>query len=195
MAPNALFARAMPALFVLLWSTGFIGAKLGMPHAPPLKFLLWRFALVIVLMTLLAWAARATWPRGRQLWHVAAAGVLLQAAYLGGVFVSIDLGMPAGVAALIVGLQPMLTAAYVASSASSLGERVSLRQWCGFVLGFAGIALVVADKGALGVAGIAGSGAAGWGGLAALVTALLAITAGTLYQNAFAVRSICARSR
>ena len=179
----------MPALFVLLWATGFIGAKLGLPHAPPLKFLLWRFAMVIVLMTLLAWAARAAWPRGRQLWHVAVAGVLLQAGYLGGVFVSIDLGMPAAAAALIVGLQPILTAAYVASTTSSLAERVSRHQWLGFALGFGGIALVVAGKAVPGgtdvAGGVAGLGGVGWDGVAAVVTALLAITVGTLYQKRY----------
>src|SRR5471030_2783095 len=88
--------RAMPALFVLLWATGFIGAKLGLPYAPPLKFLLWRFLIVVVLMGLLAMATRAPWPRGMRIVHVAVAGILLQAGYLGGVFVGISLGMPAG---------------------------------------------------------------------------------------------------
>ena len=189
LASHALFARAMPALFVLLWATGFIGAKLGMPYAPPLKFLLWRFVFVIAFMALLAWAVRAPWPRGAQLWHVAVAGLLLQGGYLGGVFVALDLGMPAGVSALIVGLQPMLTAAYVATTASSLGERVSPRQWAGFVLGFAGIALVVSGK--FGRGGVAGAddalGVAGFGlgAFAAVVIALLSITAGALYQKRY----------
>ena len=179
----------MPGLFVLLWATGFIGAKLGMPHAPPLKFLLWRFVFVIALMTLLAWAVRAAWPRGVQLWHVVVAGLLLQGGYLGGVFVALDLGMPAGVSALIVGLQPILTAAYAATTASSLGERVSPRQWAGFALGFAGIALVVSGKlgagGAGGVAAADGAGGFGWAAFAAVLVALLSITAGTLYQKRY----------
>ncbi len=179
----------MPGLFVLLWATGFIGAKLGLPYAPPLKFLLWRFAIVIVLMTLLALAARALWPRGVQWVHVAVAGVLLQAGYVGGIFVSIDLGMPAGVSALVVGLQPVLTAAFAASTTSSLGERVSARQWLGFALGFGGVALVVWGRagpgGLAAVAGAVGAGAVGVGGLAAVVMALLAMTVGLLYQKRY----------
>ncbi len=176
----------MPGLFVLLWATGFIGAKLGLPHAPPFKFLLWRFVFVIALMTLLAWAVRAAWPRGVHIWHVAVAGLLLQAGYLGGVFVALDLGMPAGISALIVGLQPILTAVYVATTSSSLGERVSPRQWAGFVLGLAGIALVVSGKlGSGGVAGADGAGGFGWAAFAAVVIALLSITVGTLYQKRY----------
>ncbi len=174
---SGLFVRAMPALFVLLWATGFIGAKFGLPYAPPLKFLLWRFATVIALMMMLALATRAVWPRGAQIGHVAMAGVLLQAGYLGGVFVSIDLGMSAGVSALIVSLQPILTAAYASTSTSSLGERVSGRQWVGFVLGFGGVALVVSGK--------VGSGGLGWASLGAATLGLLSMTAGTLYQKRF----------
>ena len=171
------WAPLMTALFVLLWATGFIGAKLGLPHAPPLKFLLWRFVIVIVLMLLVALATRASWPRGAQWWHVAVAGVLLQAGYLGGVFVSIDLGMPAGVSALIVGLQPILTAAFASTTRSSLHEPVSARQWAGFVLGFGGVALVVSNKLGAGVFGVAA--------FAAGVTALISMTAGTLYQKRY----------
>ena len=174
---SAGFAYLMPALFVLLWATGFIGAKLGLPYAPPLKFLLWRFVVVIALMSLLAWATRALWPRGVQLGHVAVAGVLLQAGYLGGVFTSINLGMPAGVSALIVGLQPILTAVFAATTTSSLRERVSARQWAGFVLGFGGVALVVSHK--------LGNGVFGWPAFAAVALALVSITAGTLYQKRY----------
>ena len=174
---EGLFVRTMPGLFVLLWATGFIGAKFGLPYAPPLKFLLWRFAIVIALMSIVALATRAAWPRGAQFWHVAVAGVLLQAGYLGGVFVSIDLGMSAGVSALIVSLQPILTASYASTSMSTLGECVSRRQWAGFVLGFGGVALVVSGK--------LGFGGFGWGSIGAVGIALLSITAGTLYQKRF----------
>jgi drug/metabolite transporter (DMT)-like permease len=174
---DGVFVRAMPGLFVLLWATGFIGAKFGLPYAPPLKFLLWRFAVVIVLMTAVALATRAAWPRGTQFGHVAVAGVLLQAGYLGGVFVSIDLGMSAGVSALIVSLQPILTASYASTSASTLGERVSPRQWAGFMLGLGGVALVVSGK--------LGMGGFGWGAFGAALVGLLSITAGTLYQKRF----------
>ena len=163
----------MPAVFVVLWSTGFIGAKYGLPYAPPLKFLLWRFLFVIVLMTLVALATRATWPRGAKIAHVAMAGVLLQGGYLGGVFLSLSLGMTAGLAALIVGLQPILTAA----AGPFMGERVTSRQWLGLLFGFAGVALVVWDK--VGVVGV------GWGAVAFAMVALLSITGGTVYQKRY----------
>ena len=158
-------------MFVLLWATGFVGAKLGLPYAPPLKFLLLRFAVVIVLMTALALATRATWPRGIRIAHVSTAGVLLQGGYLGGVFVAISLGMSAGLAALIVSTQPILTA-FVSRLG---GERLAPRQWAGLALGLIGVAMVVSNK-----IGIAGLGVAA---VTAGVLALLSITAGTLYQK------------
>ena len=164
---------AMPALFVLLWATGFIGAKLGLPHAPPLMFLVLRFALVIILMTTIALTMRAPWPRGIQIAHVAIAGVLLQAGYLGGVFVGIDLGMSAGLSSLIVSMQPILTA----FAGSMSGEPVSRRQWFGLVLGFAGVFMVVSNKINLGVV----SGAS----LSVTLVALATITVGTLYQKRY----------
>jgi drug/metabolite transporter (DMT)-like permease len=170
------FARAMPVLFVLLWATGFIGAKFGLPYAPPLKFLSWRFVIVIALTTLIALATRAPWPRGRQIAHVAVAGVLLQAGYLGGVFVGIDLGMSAGLSSLIVSLQPILTA----FAGPLFGEAVSRRQWAGFVLGFGGVFMVVFNKINL--------GAVSWASLSVTLVALATITAGTLYQKRFCGR-------
>ena len=163
----------MPALFVLLWATGFIGAKFGMPYAPPLKFLLWRYLAVIVLMGALSLATRAPWPRGMKIAHVAIAGMLLQAGYLGGVFIAIDLGMSAGLAALIVGTQPILTAI----AGPLVGERVGPRQWAGLALGMAGVAMVVSHK--VDLDGF------GWQALASSIVALIAITAGTLYQKRF----------
>ena len=163
----------MPALFVLLWATGFIGAKFGMPYAPPLKFLLWRYLAVIVLMGALSLATRAPWPRGMKIAHVAIAGMLLQAGYLGGVFIAIDLGMSAGLAALIVGTQPILTAI----AGPLVGERVGPRQWAGLALGMAGVAMVVSHK--VDLDGF------GWQALASCIVALIAITAGTLYQKRF----------
>ena len=170
---SSLFFRLMPALFVLLWATGFIGAKYGLPSAPPLTFLLLRFGIVILLMAALSAATRAVWPRGVQLAHVAVAGVLLQAGYLGGVFCAIDLGMSAGLAALIVGLQPILTGAF----ACTTGERVSARQWAGLVLGFGGVALVVWNK--------TGTGQSTWPAFAGASLALVSMTAGTIYQKRF----------
>ncbi|MBL8383945.1 MAG: DMT family transporter [Burkholderiales bacterium] len=172
-ANRDLMVALMPGLFVVLWATGFIGAKFGLPYAPPLKFLLWRFAAVIALMAPLALAMRAPWPRGAKIAHVAVAGILLQAGYLGGVFVSIDLGLSAGLSALIVGTQPILTAV----AGPLIGERVGPRQWAGLALGFSGVAMVVWGK--LGLGGF------GWAAVAASVLALLSITAGTLYQKRY----------
>ena len=172
-AARGAFDRAMPALFVLLWSTGFIGAKFGLPYAPALKFLLWRFAAVILLMTLIALVTRARWPRGRQWLNVAVAGVLLQAGYLGGVFTAIDLGMTAGLSALIVSLQPVLTAL----TSPLTGEKVRPLQWLGLVLGLGGVVMVVWNKLALGIINPAS--------LALTVLALLSITAGTLFQKRY----------
>lgn len=164
-----------PGLFVLLWSTGFIGAKLGLPYAEPLTFLLIRFACVIGLLGTLALALRRPWPHKPTQWfHIAIAGALLHGGYLSGVFLAIHGGMAAGVVALIVGIQPLLTAFL---SNTMVGERVSGRQWMGLLLGFGGVALVVSDK--LGWVGLSGAG------LAFSVMSLLSITFGTLYQKRF----------
>ena len=162
----------VPLFFVFLWSTGFIVAKLGLPYAPPLTFLLLRClgVLAVLLPVVLVW--RAPWPRGQML-HVAVAGLLLQAGYLGGVWAAIKLGMPAGLTALIVGMQPILTAA----AAPLIGERVRPRQWFGFLLGLAGVALVVHAK--LHAGGLSAAG------IALCLFALLCITAGTMYQRRF----------
>jgi drug/metabolite transporter (DMT)-like permease len=170
-----LWLKAMPGLFVLLWSTGFVSAKYGLPYAEPLTFLLLRFVLVVALMLPVALTMRAAWPSTRaQLAHVAVVGVLMQGGYLGGVFCSIHLGMSAGVSALIVGIQPILTAF---ASAPLFGERLHGRQWTGLVLGFGGVLLVV-----LGRTTLSGITAAT---LALSVLALVSITAGTLYQKRF----------
>jgi drug/metabolite transporter (DMT)-like permease len=170
-------ARLAPFLFVFLWSTGFLGAKLGLPHAAPLAFLLVRYIAVIVLMTAIALAFRAPWPRDARHWfHIGISGLLLHAFYLGGVFVAVSFGLPAGITALVVGLQPLLTATV---AGRLLGETVLPQQWLGLVLGFVGVALVLSNK--LG----AGFGAEA---MVPAVVALLAITAGTLYQKKFCPR-------
>ena len=170
-----LWLQSMPGLFVLLWSTGFVSAKYGLPYAEPLTFLLLRFALVVVLMLPLALVMRAAWPRTlAQFGHVAIAGVLMQGGYLSGVFCSIHLGMSAGVSALIVGIQPILTAF---ASAPLFGERLHARQWSGLVLGFVGVLLVVLGRSAL--SGITPAT------FALSMLALLSITAGTLYQKRY----------
>ncbi|ENO74710.1 hypothetical protein B447_21060 [Thauera sp. 27] len=174
--------RLMPLLFVVLWSTGFIGAKYGLPYAEPLTFLAVRYVLVIGLMTLLALAMRAPWPASpRDAMHIAVTGLLVHAVYLGGVFMSIHHGLPAGISALVVGMQPLLTGAL---AGALLGERVSSRQWAGLALGFAGVALVVGSK--VSVDGVA-TDALGHMLLPALA-ALVGITAGTLYQKRFCPR-------
>lgn len=164
-----------PTLFVFLWATGFIGSRLGIPFAEPFSFLAVRFAIVSALLTLLALAGRARWPETwRDGGHILVAGLLLQATYLGGVFTAVEKGVPTSVVALITGLQPILTAFAVGPL---LGERVSLRQWAGFLLGFLGVAMVVWER--LGV----GSGSPL--GYIAATCALLGITVGTLYQKRF----------
>ncbi|WP_374343451.1 DMT family transporter [Azonexus sp.] len=164
--------RIYPLLFVFLWSTGFIGAKYGLPDAGPLSFLLTRYGAVILLMGALALATRAPWPAGPRQWlHIAVTGLLVHATYLGGVFVAIKHGLPAGVTALVVGLQPLLTATL---AGALLGETVSRRQWGGLALGLAGVGLVVSGK-----FGDAALGAM----LLPAVVALLGITLGTLYQK------------
>ena len=171
---SGLMRRLYPFLFVFLWSTGFIGAKLGLPYAEPLSFLLTRYGLVIALMTVIALVTRAPWPQDAAQWlHIGVSGVLVHAVYLGGVFVAIKHGLPAGIAALIVGMQPLLTGL---GAGWLLGDRVTARQWTGLALGFAGVALVVSRG--------FGSGAPG-PMLIPAVVALLGITAGTLYQKRF----------
>ncbi len=168
------YSGGFALLFVLLWSTGFIGARLGLPHAEPLTFLLIRYIAVIGLLTLVALAARAAWPNTPVQWfHIGVAGLLLHGVYLGGVFIAISKGLPAGVTSLVVGVQPLLTAV---GAGWLLGERVLRRQWAGLALGFVGVGLVVFDK-----IGTVFSAQALW----PAVVALMGITAGTLYQKRF----------
>jgi len=169
--------RFYPFLFVFLWSTGFIGAKYGLPYAEPLSFLLTRYGFVIALMTAIALATRAPWPKEPKQWlHIGVSGVLVHAIYLGGVFVAIKHGLPAGITALVVGMQPLLTAF---GAGWLLGEKVSGRQWGGLGLGFVGVGLVVSGK--------LGDGALGPMLVPALI-ALLGITVGTLYQKRFCAK-------
>ncbi len=167
--------RAMPLVFVLIWSTGFIVARYGMPHAPPLSFLVWRYVLSI--LCFLPWIVLAgvAWPATRTQWlHLGVTGVLMHAGYLGGVWAAVKAGMGSGLVALVVGLQPVLTAVWL----SARGSAVTRRQWLGLALGFAGLTLVVARK-----FGAGGEATAFNMGLAVL--ALLSITIGTLYQKHF----------
>lgn len=168
--------RAMPAVFVLIWSTGFIVARFGMPHAPPMSFLALRYGLSILCFLPWIWLAGVRWPAGRAQWlHLGVTGVLMHAGYLGGVWAAVKAGMGSGLSALIVGLQPVLTAIWL----SGTGSRVSRRQWLGLALGFAGLALVVSRKLEAGGPGDQADAV----NLALAMVALLSITAGTLYQK------------
>jgi len=171
---------AMPFLFVALWSTGFIGAKFGLPHAEPFTFLFVRCVLTLALLVPLILLLRADWPRGPRLWgHIAVSGLLVHGAYLGGVFYGIYQGMPAGLTALLVGLQPLLTAAL---AGPLLNERLGKAQWLGLVLGLAGIALVLGGKLDPGETLFQGFGI---GALASVLVALAGISLGTLYQKRY----------
>jgi drug/metabolite transporter (DMT)-like permease len=165
---------AMPAVFVLIWSTGFIVARYGMPQSPPFKFLAMRYLFSVLCFGLWAVAARAVWPRDRsQALHLSVTGVLMHAGYLGGVWAAVKDGMGAGLAALLVGLQPVLTAVWV----SARGSEVRGRQWAGLALGLAGLVLVVWQKLGLGEVHALN--------LLFAFGALVSITAGTLYQKRF----------
>jgi drug/metabolite transporter (DMT)-like permease len=175
--PRPALAGAYPALFVVLWSTGFIAAKYGLPYAPPLTFLLCRFALVALLMAAVALATRAPWPATRiEYLHVAISAWLVHGAYLGGVFLALAGGMPAGTSAMLVGLQPILT---VVIARAWLGERVVGWQWVGLSLGLAGVWLVVRHKAAF---------SGDFAGLLPSVVALAGISVGTLWQKRFCAR-------
>jgi drug/metabolite transporter (DMT)-like permease len=174
--PRSLWiALGVPALFVVLWSTGFIFAKLGMPATEPATFLALRFAIVVAVLLPLMRVFRARWPKDRRLvWHAAIVGVLLHVAYLGGVFAGIAHGVPAGVAALIVGVQPVLTGTIVGPL---LGERVKPVQWAGLALGLAGLVMVLEEKLVLGHGSLLGYGLC--------AGALVGITAGTVWQKRY----------
>ena len=163
---------AFPGLFVLLWSTGFIGAKLGLPYADPIIFLELRFLFVLAILLPLCWICKAPWPSSRRALQMAVSGGLLQAGYLGGVFASLHHGMPAGVSALVTGMQPVLTAVL---GSWLLRETVRPRQWVGFFLGMAGVLLVVGDRIVVEHLSAAAVGLS--------VFALLSITLGTLWQK------------
>ncbi len=169
------FLRTMPVLFVLIWSTGFVVARYAMPHAPPLKFLALRYLVSIACFLLWIVLKRVSWPSNPKQWvHLALTGVLMHAGYLGGVWSAVKSGMGSGLSALIVGLQPVLTALWL----SATGGKISARQWLGLVLGFVGLLLVVSRKFGQG-------GEANWLNMSFIIGALISITLGTLYQKRF----------
>jgi drug/metabolite transporter (DMT)-like permease len=171
----------MPALFVIIWATGYVVARFGMPHAPPLSFLVMRYALSLACFALwIAWA-RPAWPTSRAQWlHLATTGVLMHAGYLSGVWMAVKAGIGAGLSALIVNFQPVLTAIWVGwiASRTGQGQGVSSRQWLGLAIGFIGLVLVMSRK-------FGAGGEATAYNVALCVLALISMTAGALYQKRF----------
>jgi len=173
-AGSSIWLKALSAVFVFLWSTGFVAGKYGMPHTGPFTFLGIRYIVVIVLLTGVALAMGAPWPKRREIWPIALSGLLVHAGYLGGVFAALSVGVEAGVISLVVGLQPVLTAAF---AGPLLGEVVTRRQWVGLAMGLAGVVLVVRTKLGLGLGTPLGMGFS--------IFAMFSITAGTLIQKRY----------
>ncbi len=175
---SGLLARLVAPFFVLIWATGFIAARLVAPHVQPLSFLCLRYVVASGVLAAMALVSGARWPSGRGWRDTALAGLLIQAGYLGGVFWAVRHGLPAGLSALIVGLQPLLTAAL---AWRLLGERVGARRWAGIAVGFAGAALVVAPVllSSVQPSGRAVSPAA----VAVCLGAMVSITLGTIWQK------------
>lgn len=166
---------SLPVAFVLLWSTGYVVGKIGLPYAGPFTLLFLRFAVAAFVLLVVALATRAPWPASRaQVGHLVVVGLLFQALQFGGLYTGLKLGVGAAVSALIVGTMPIFTAL---GAGAFLGERIGTRQRIGLAAGLAGVALVVAER--------IGSGTAGLAGYGACVLALAGITLGTLYQKKF----------
>src|SRR3954449_7211194 len=168
-----LAARAARAIFVVLWSTGFIATKYVLRDAEPLSYLAIRMVLVVALMAVIVLVARPQWPDRIGMAHSAVAGILVHGFYLGGTAIAIAHSIPAGLSALIPGLQPILTSTI---ANRWLGERVTPLQWSGLLLGLAGVVLILHDRPI--------GGEAGWGWLASAIS-LVSITLGTLYQRRY----------
>ena len=171
--PEHLAARAAPAVFVVLWSTGFVGTKYVVDNADPLTALAIRMALVVVLMAGIVAVVRPRWPDRIGVFHSAMAGILVHGFYLGGTAIAIAHSIPAGLSALIPGLQPILTSTI---ANRWLGEKVTPVQWAGLVLGLGGVVLILHNRPMTGEAGL------GW---LASVVSLVSITLGTLYQRRY----------
>ncbi|SHN00168.1 DMT family transporter [Roseibium suaedae] len=174
---NSFLKGAIPGTFVLLWSTGFIGAKMGAPYADPMVFLSWRFALVLPLLLAVSLFTRPKWPTNPvQIAHCVVTGFLIHGCYLGAVFWAVDHGMPAGATAIVVGLQPVFS---TLAAALLLGEKVEIKHWAGLVIGGAGLGLVLGPK-----LGLAGSGIDPVN-IAVVFLGVLTISVGTVYQKRF----------
>lgn len=177
--PPVFYSFFVPALFVWLWSTGFIGAKYGLPFAEPFTLLLIRMLLTLLPLAVLAWLMKTRWPGWRGAGHLAITGLLVHGCYLGGVFYAIDQGMSSGLVSLIVGLQPLVTAV---AAVVFLKETVTRRQWLGLLMGLVGVSLVMAEK--------FGGGDGDTVSLSALTLlwagfALVGISLGTVYQKRY----------
>ena len=169
--------RLAPAIFVCLWATGFVGARLSMPHAEPMSFLSIRYALAFVILGIAALVLKAPWPKGWAIVHVMVVGALIHGVYLGGVFWAVRNGMPGGVSAIVVGLQPVLTAVM---AGLWLHEPVTRRHWLGLAIGMAGVLMVLLPKADLASSGVTIAT------VAACMLSVLGISIGTLYQKRFA---------
>jgi drug/metabolite transporter (DMT)-like permease len=165
-------AFAAPGIFVVLWASGFVGAKYGLAYAEPLTFLMLRMGTVVALLAVIVLLTRPKWPGAGGIVQSAVTGLMVHGLYLGGVFVSLENGLSSGLAALIVSLQPVLTST-VANR--WLGERVLARQWLGLALGLIGVYLVLYEKTVT-----VGATPLAW---LAIIVALLGITIGTFYQK------------
>jgi drug/metabolite transporter (DMT)-like permease len=174
MRPSQLAIAAAPVLFVLLWSTGFIGARYGLPYIEPLTFLALRMAFVVLILLVIVTIGRTKMPNVREVQHALVAGSLVHGLTLGGVFTAISQGIPAGISALIPGLQPILTSTI---ANRFLGETVTRTQWLGLALGLLGVVVVLHDRSIV----LAGS-PLGW---IASFLSLIGITLGTLYQKRY----------
>jgi drug/metabolite transporter (DMT)-like permease len=165
---------AAPLLFVVLWSTGFVGARFGLPYIEPMTFLGVRMVLVVMIVAAIAVIGGAKWPGPAEIGHSVVIGILMHGLYLGGVFVAISQGVPAGISALFPGLQPILISVI---ANRFMGEAVSRQQWCGLALGLFGVALVLHDRQMLADASVLG-----W---TASVVSLIGVTLGALYQKRY----------
>lgn len=176
-SPARFIILAAPFVFVIMWATGFVVARLSAPHADPLTFLSLRFIIAGLAFALIAGVLRAPWPGAIPALHAGVAGAFIHGGYLGLVYWAVANGMPAGVSALIVGLQPLMTAIL---AAWMVDEAISLRHWLGLAVGLIGVALVVSPKLMPGLTG----------GITPLTTAATALAAfsialGTVYQKRF----------
>lgn len=177
-ADKSMLVRAMPFLFILSWASGFPITRLGLEYTEPFTLLWVRSAIVLVIVGTYALIVRAPWPNWKEIAHIAVVGVTLQCLYLGSMFSALDGDVSQGVAALIAGMQPLLTAAVVGIT---LGERVSRRQWMGFTLGFAGLFIVLSERLGVGAGTMTGFVFAG-------LTPMF-ITFASLYQKKFCANS------